>query len=381
LVSLTQFDDPILTALKTASAFDDQTGILTKANITLLEANLENTDYFYVTKPLNGYGDSPMTLAAWYPFEKFDTPFDRMQIALIAGGILMIVSLILTVLLGRRIAQPVIESAHVARKLKNFDLSGVPTLEPNHIAREFNDLATAMNHMVGGLQAFGQYVPKKLVSRLIQAESSLDTLSQEKTLTIMFTDIVGFTSLSEKLEAPDVADFLTHHFRLLGDPVDKNDGTIDKFIGDALMAFWGAPGDMSDDAICACSAALDMRDALEADNTTRMARGLAPIFIRIGIHTGPVTVGNIGSTERVNYTIVGDSVNAAQRLESEAYAYKDDARDATILISAETRAQLSPQFITKSLGAITVKGRKKPLEAYLLVGRRQSKTAPTKTSA
>ena len=181
--------------------------------------------------------------------------------------------------------------------------------------REINSLARSFNAMLDGLRAFGRYVPRTLVTRLVK-EGRIGAGTEERVLAIMFTDIVGFTAACEKMSAGEVAAFINQHLTLVSACVEQEGGTIDKFIGDAVMAFWGAPGHTENPAASACRAAIAIQRALAADNAQRIARGLAPVRIRIGIHMGPVVVGDIGAPNRINYTIVGDAVNATQRLES-----------------------------------------------------------------
>src|SRR5437899_6455746 len=125
----------------------------------------------------------------------------------------------------------------------------------------------------------------------------------------MFTDIVGFTAACEKLTAREVAEYINHHLALVAACVEQEGGTIDKFIGDAVMAFWGAPGRIENPAASACRAAVAIQRALAADNKSRIAAGQKPVRVRMGIHIGPVVVGDIGAPNRINYTIVGDVVN------------------------------------------------------------------------
>jgi class 3 adenylate cyclase len=156
------------------------------------------------------------------------------------------------------------------------------------------------------------------VTRLIRAGDAGTIRPEARELTVMFTDIAGFTAMSETRPAPEVADFLNEHFALLGACVEAEGGTVDKFIGDALMAFWGAPETQTDTAPRACRAALAIARAVDADNARRTAAGRPAIRIRIGLHSGPVVVGNVGWPGRINYTIVGDTVNTCQRLEARA---------------------------------------------------------------
>src|SRR5258708_16097094 len=152
----------------------------------------------------------------------------------------------------------------------------------------------------------------------------------------MFTDIAGFTHQAERLSASDTAAFLNDHFSLLIPCIEAEGGTVDKFIGDSVMAFWSAPEPQPDHADRACRTALAIRAAVSAENDARCGRGEPPIRLRIGIHTGPAVIGNIGSAERVNYTVVGDTVNMAQRCEALAKELNQPRTDVPILVTPPT---------------------------------------------
>ena len=183
----------------------------------------------------------------------------------------------------------------------------------------------------------------------------------------MFTDIVSFTSTCERMSATEVAGFINQHFSLVSACIEREGGTIDKFIGDAVMAFWGAPGRIENPAASACRAAVAIQRALAADNERRMAAGLKPVRIRVGIHMGQVVVGDIGTSNRINYTIVGDAVNATQRLESLGKTIDPDA-EAIALVSEEIFAAAPDGFQFIERGVHLVKGKQESLKVFQLVG-------------
>ena len=180
----------------------------------------------------------------------------------------------------------------------------------------------------------------------------------------MFTDIVGFSGIAEGRDADKVAALLNRHFALLGGTIEQEGGTIDKYIGDSIMAFWGAPLDQEDRAERAIRAAVAIAKSLHADNARRAHKGLKPIRIRIGIHQGPALVGNIGAPGRVNYTLVGDTVNIAQRLEQFGREVDDGSVDAVIVVSAELAAHLPPGVVCADLGEHQLPGRSSAEHLY-----------------
>ena len=179
---------------------------------------------------------------------------------------------------------------------------------------EIDEQVRAFNLMLDALKVFQTYVPRKLVERLVALGGGEGMPSETRELTVMFTDIVTFSEIAERMGAEETAAFLNRHFGMLADCIRAEHGTIDKYIGDAVMAFWGAPERLDDHAARAVQAARRIAETITADNQRRARKGLSPVRVRIGLHSGPAVVGNIGAPDRVNYTIVGDTVNDAQRL-------------------------------------------------------------------
>ena len=191
--------------------------------------------------------------------------------------------------------------------------------------------------------------------------------SESREITVLFTDIVGFTGIGERLTAPALAEFLNRHFSMLAECIEAEGGTIDKYIGDSVMAFWGAPDTQPDHAARACRAALAIARRLHDDNQRRTAEGKRPVRLRIGIHTGPVVVGNIGAPGRINYTAIGDTVNISQRLEQLGKQVDDGTGDCVILIGADTARLLSAADGQPTpLGAFALRGRGTETEVYRL---------------
>lgn len=177
----------------------------------------------------------------------------------------------------------------------------------------------------------------------------------------MFTDIEAFTSRAERMGGEATAAFLNGHFDLVTACVEAEGGVVDKFLGDGVMALWGAVDDQPDHATRAARAAAAIADAVRADNSARLER----VRMRIGLHSGPVVVGNIGSRSRMNYTVVGDPVNAADRLQ---HLGKDlvPGGEVTILLSASTRCGLGPDVQLHPLGRHRLRGRDEPTEVFAL---------------
>ena len=191
--------------------------------------------------------------------------------------------------------------------------------------REIDDAGHSLDKARGALKWFGAYVPHRLVFRLMELGEDA-VRSRRRDVTVMFTDIVEFTPHAEDLPEQETADLLNHHFALLGACIEHEHGVIDKYIGDSVMAVWGGLSRMDDHADHAVRAALAIAEVIREDNAIRRAAGQPAIRVRIGLHSGPVVVGNIGAPGRVNFTVVGDTVNIAQRFEQLGKEFMVDER-------------------------------------------------------
>lgn len=213
--------------------------------------------------------------------------------------------------------------------------------------------------------AFSSYVPPEVVRRIVAEGRAVQLGGQSKHLTVLFSDIRGFTSYSERLEPEAVVSFLNDYLNAMTDAIFKHSGTIDKFIGDAIMAIFGAPMHLNNHATLACAAALEMRAALKTFNIELSEKQRDSVAMGIGINTGEMTVGNIGSRQRFNYTVIGDSVNVAARLESLTKFFNVD-----ILVTADTMQACTPsKFVFRLMGRVKLQGRAAFTEVYGLVGR------------
>ena len=197
--------------------------------------------------------------------------------------------------------------------------------------------------------------PRPWSASLLHESARSELKPEEREVTVMFTDIVSFSRIALRHAPGPLADFLNRHFGLIGRHVEAEHGTIDKYIGDSVMAFWGAPVSDPDHALHAARAALAIAETLAHDNRRRAKKGLAPVRIRIGLHTGLAIVGNVGAPGRVNYTLIGDTVNAAQRLEQLGKSF-DDGTDCIVLASAALVAHLPHDIPRQAVGDQTLRG-------------------------
>ncbi len=258
------------------------------------------------------------------------------------------------------VAKPLELIAQETEAIGRFELEANNRVQSSIL--EVDRLALAIDHMKTGLRSFGKFVPKQLVRSLMASGQEARLGGERRELTICFSDIKDFTSVSEKMAPEELVKHLGDYLDLVSKTIQSNRGTIDKYIGDAVMAFWNAPTATDDHAYLACCAALQNQAALR-DARREWQRLGKPVFItRIGIHTGEAIVGNVGSELFMNYTAIGDSVNLASRLEGLNKTYETE-----ILISESTYEKVKDRIVARPVDRVTVKGKTQPVEVYELV--------------
>jgi class 3 adenylate cyclase len=358
---LEQIDDPVLRAiwsdkgeplklLSSQAAFDSH------------YLDVDGQGYIFFYKELTGYADKPFTIGFWFVNDAGPIEFRRLLLAGLAGLAVMILSTIVAIVIGRKISRPVLALSEASQQISRLEFNAVKAL-PQSRFTEVNEANNAYNRMLRGLTWFESYVPKSLVRKLME---SGEARSEERVVTVMFTDIVGFTPQAEHMKTEEVADFLNHHFELVTACIEAEGGTVDKFIGDAVMAFWGAPERQEDHAARACRAARAIKNAIVLDNEERRKSGLSEVHMRIGIHTGPLIVGNIGSSGRLNYTVVGDTVNIAQRMEQYGKTLSPDQTDEVFILMTDATYAASQDQGAEKIGDYQVRGRNDPVTIYRL---------------
>lgn len=211
--------------------------------------------------------------------------------------------------------------------------------------------------------AFQNYVAPEVVNIMLQHPEKLRLGGEKREMTVLFSDIRGFTSLSEKLPPEVLVELLHSYLNPMTEVVFKHQGTMDKYIGDAIMAIYGAPLPLPNHAACACDTALDMLATLAQLWEQWRAQGLPELKIGVGINSGPMTVGNMGSQRLFDYTVIGDNVNLASRLEGLNKYY-----GTAILISETTRELLPPGYILREVDRVRVKGKQAPVSIFELRG-------------
>ena len=277
----------------------------------------------------------------------------------IVYSIILVNIAILIVVVRLWFVRPIRQIAKQAELIRDFNLESVHL--PKSFIREVSLLTRSITSMNTGLSSFQKYVPTTLVKRLIERGLVAKLGGVESNVTIFFCDIARFTHISEIMRE-GIIEHLDSYFTHLSEIIQNTGGTIDKYIGDAIMAFWGAPISQKDHAALACQAALRCNTTLERLRVDWKSRGKEQLFVRFGLNSGKVLVGNFGSHFRMSYTAIGDPVNVASRLEGLNKIY-----GTSILIGERTYELVKNKFVTRRIDRVAVYGRSESIEVYELV--------------
>jgi adenylate cyclase len=299
------------------------------------------------------------TLATVIPEEEFLGAVHRTTRHLVIGLVILVVAAgLLSAWLARRIiASPLLKVAGELAHVERFELERVKRHRSG--LAEIENLSGAIAQMAKGLAAFGKYLPGDVVRMLTAEGVEARPGGSIRPVSVLFADIAGFTGLSERM-GDRIVPLLGTYFDCMSREIHANAGTIDKFIGDAVMAFWGAPAANPDHALDACRAALACQRAIRRSGLTDDSGH--PLGVRIGINSGEVLVGNIGSEVRLNYTVIGDAVNVASRLEGINKQYGTN-----IIIGQETYRLAGDRLHVRELDRLAVYGRERGLQIYELI--------------
>lgn len=281
-------------------------------------------------------------------------PFRRLyRILVVLATVSLGLSIIGVAIIARTITQPIRKLAQSARKIEGGDYRHQIAITQRD---EIGELADAFNRMTRGIAAFQRYVPTELVRTLIA--KGIESKPQARVATILFTDIEGFTRIGEELSPDRLVKLLNEYFSVITKPIEKHNGVITQFQGDAILAVFNVPTDDPDHAANAVRAALEIQELL-ADRV--FSEGIK-LTTRIGINTGNVVAGSVGSEDRVNYTVHGDAVNLAARLEALNKEY-----GTRVILSGSTAELVGGRFACERMGEIVVRGKQTSVTVFRLV--------------
>lgn len=343
LVPARELDDPAVRAL------------LARRGAT--ELSIDGTPHLARWLPIRLDETAAWHVLAFAPEADFTTGLrGRVVSSLLISLIAVVVAVAVAWVLARRVSRPLVGLAGEMAKVGEFRIEDGRAPPPS-MFREIEMMNVALARMKSGLRSFARYVPRDLVRAVVASGQPAELSGDTRELTIYFSDLAGFTSLAESRTPDELVKLLGQYFDDMSQIIASEQGTLDKYLGDGIMAFWGAPLPLPAHAARACAAALRChRRVRELE-----ARGVS-LVTRIGIATGDVLVGNIGSTERMNYTVMGDTANLASRLEGLNKQYGTQ-----LMISEATFEQARGEIVARPLDVVAVKGKVRGVRVYELL--------------
>ncbi len=338
----------------------------------LTDFKVDGTAWRTSTSPLNIDAGPPFYLLIASPdHELLASAHEIRQRGIILAIIISLCSLPIGYFL---ISRPLKKLTNNIQEMMDFSEKSVP-IKPSFIT-ELSTLGLAINRLRQTILAFTAYVPRELVRDLVKSGAEIQVGGESRYLTILFTDLKDFSALSETTPSRELLKRVSYYLELMTLAIKEEDGTVDKFIGDAVMAFWGAPVLDQHHAYHACVSAFKGQRRMVALNARLVSENKTPLSVRIGIHTDAVLVGNIGSLERLSYTVMGDGVNIASRLEgiNKLYGTK-------ICVSHTVYKEAGERLWLRPIDKIRVKGREAEFLIYELLGIRDGSSETQATEA
>lgn len=319
-------------------------------------------DYRLIVQAMPAIYGKVLAVAAAVPLVELTASSHALLLneAYAAGGALVL-AVLAVLLVSLLLSRPLARIADKTERIRQLDFSErVPVTSR---ITEILKLSDAIERMREGLEVFGLYVSSQLVSEIMRAPAETGLGGTRRELTVMFTDIEGFSRISESIEPELLTSRLSRYFDALGEPIAANRGMIDKYIGDSIMAFWNAPQPDPDHVFHACRAALLVASASRELMEKWNEKGRPPFRTRIGLHTGPAVVGNVGARSRINYTLVGAVANQASRLEGLNKVYGTE-----ILAGGEVAAATADRIVWRHVDRVVAAGTTEALDIHEPLG-------------
>ncbi len=359
VIPQTPKDSPVLESL-IASAYQSYLYDPTQSHF-IFEKN--GVKYLTYIEEFPVFTERKWKLAIVVPLKDFFGHLISMQEQLLwLCGAILLLSAIITFYFAKRISTPIVTLSQEILKIGRLELDSKISIRTS--IREIFMIDQAILTLRRAIRSFASYVPKEIVELLLQKNEEITLGGEKSEITIIFSDIANFTTIMEEYPIDFILPLLKEYFETMTPPILQSHGTIDKFIGDGIMAFWGAPIFFPDHAQKACTAALQCKAALSQVNKKRREDGKPEFLTRFGINTGNVIVGNFGTEDRMNYTVIGDAVNISARLQEIDKIYHTN-----IIITQDVYTGLDASFVTRPIDVITVKGKKEKIKIYELCGK------------
>jgi adenylate cyclase len=325
-------------------------------------AGPDDTEYLALFTAFPQDFNKPWETLTITPTDDFVGEIRRTNRALLVFSVVaFLLQIVLIYMISRMIARPIEQLAREVMNIREFRFDKMSKISSS--ISEISYLSDAIALLERALQSFASYVPTLLVKQLLESGHGTKLGVESRFLTILFTDIEGFSSLSESEPSQQLLTRVSEYFATVTKAVEREHGTVDKFIGDAVMAFWGAPKILENHAYLSCVAAMRAQRGMAALNQAWSEQKQPPLKLRVGIHCDAVLVGNVGSTERISYTVMGDGVNVAARLEG-----LNKEMGTWTCVSHSIFREAGHLLWLRPLDTVTVKGRKSELLVYELLG-------------
>jgi adenylate cyclase len=295
-------------------------------------------------------GDANIRLAVVAPLDEFYSEIIAERRRLFVLALLFVAAMLpLALWMGAMLARSLRNLARETDRIQRFELADRPQL--HSVIAEIDDLGHSVFTMRNVVKTFSSFVPKRLVQQIVSSGTPLALGGSRREITVLFTDITDFTAKTEKADPSDVMLFTSRYFAAMSETIMAHQGTVDKFIGDAVMAIWNAPVDDPNHVRNACAAVMSCTRRVAALNRQFEQEAWPPYQTRFGLHVGDAVAGNIGSADRMNYTVLGATINLAARLEALNKTYGTQ-----ILVSEALKARAEPAFVFRSVDRIKPKG-------------------------
>jgi len=335
---------------------------------------LGDGEYGTLMRPLYGQQGDPLQIVAVIQksYNENIENLEAFQRVLLQFYLVVIgLSLVVVVLLARSVTRPILDLAKRVKRIEEGDFGQTVDVSGRD---EISQLASSVNHMALGLaekekvrDLLGKVVSHEIAEELLS--KTIELGGEEKVVTVLFADIKGFTTLCESAAPEAVLTLLNRYLSAITKVIEDNHGVVDKYTGDSVMALFGAPLTRPNDARNAVQAALEIQACMVQLNKIHREEGLGLMEAGIGVHTGLVVAGNLGSQNRLNYTVIGDSVNLGARLEGLTRKYN------TANIVSGTTAQHAPDFVYRELDLVRVAGKREPVRIFEVVGNSEAMTS------
>jgi adenylate cyclase len=364
--SLAELDQPALEASAARFAEAEREGVRTSFRI---ERGEDAWRFAYT--PYHLGGGRSLWIGVAVPESDMLGPVQAQQRTILrVSALALLGALVLALLLSRVYSRPLRRLAAESERITQLDLG--PSEPVRTHVLEAHQLADAQERMREALASFSRYVPTEVVRRLLHQGEAARLGGRVRDVTLLFTDIRGFTTISESLDPQVLTEHLAEYFDGLLTIIHRHGGVVDKMVGDAVMALWGAPAEDPDHVAHAVAAALEMDVWLRAFEVRCGETDRPALVTHLGLASGPAFVGNIGAAQRLNYTAIGDTVNLASRLEGASTPY-----GVRVLVSSDVRARAGDGFVWRLVDRVAVRGKNVPEAVYEPLGRQGAVDAVT----